>query len=346
MALIFLISTSLFGFFDDDEESAAQILQIPKEARHVKVSVITPRPADMPIDITVGAVVESVLEHSIDVQAEGVLHTRVVNEQRVKKSEIIATIEDRRRKNDLRIVKNRITLLQSEVEIEQKKLISAKEVLKLGIISTNDYLTQKSILKEKQILLQSARNREQNLQLQNQKSIIRSPVSGFVSQLAADGSYVAYGSTICRIYDENVQIRLFVPIHYARALHQGEKVELANDGKTIDAVITEILPKTTGNLVDVIAHSASSLPLGLNLQVRIVTHKRSGWIIPKDSIVLVQNRPAVFLIKKNKAALHFITVEKDMIDKVLATDHLQEEDKIALKNAYMLHDGTIVEVVK
>jgi RND family efflux transporter MFP subunit len=298
----------------------------------------------MPISQSVTGITEARQNITLNALSEGTLHLHSFNAQAVKKGDMIATITNAQRDNTIASLNATMKLLRREITVEKSKLQSAREMLKLGIISKNQLLDQQNSLQERQIRLNQTKTELQRLTLQNSMSGVRAPSDGYIENLLPDGSYVTYGQTVCKLTGTQVQIRLFVPPMLAKELHIGQKVKLNEQSNVTDAHITAIMPQSSDNLIDVIALPAQPLPVGLHLEAQIETARAKGWIIPKEAIVLVQNRPALFLIQEGRATLRFVTVEKDMIDKVLVTDHLQRDDKIALKNAYMLHDGAIVEV--
>ncbi|MDD2357325.1 MAG: efflux RND transporter periplasmic adaptor subunit [Thiovulaceae bacterium] len=313
---------------------------------HVQVSVVTPMNSDMNIQIDVQATSEATSSYIVNTPFDGVLHTRVLNTQKVKKGQVIATIENTQMSNNKETAKYNLLVEKKQLEVEAKKLQVSHEMLKLGVISSNDYLSQESMLNEKKIALSNAKSEFVNVDELIKKSVITAPVSGYISQLQADGSYLTYASPICKIENENVHIKLFVPLYYVKNLKIGQNVTLHVSGNIIQAKISQILSTTTNNLVDVIATTKATLQTGVNLEASIQMQSQSGWIIPKDSIVLVQNRPAIYIIKDHIAHLHFVDVQKDMINKVLIVNHLNKDDKIAFENSYMLEEGTVVEVIK
>jgi RND family efflux transporter MFP subunit len=315
-------------------------------SHHVKVTVVKPKKAKLPIEVKVRGIVESEMAHSVNTQAEGILHNRVTNAQYVKKGDVIALLENPQLKKRIDRLKEQIRLIKDSIDIEDKKLKSAEEMLNLGIISKNDYLSQQNRLNSKKIELTKAQSELENLTMQDRQQIIKAPISGFITELKADGSYVGYGGYVCKIQSQNMQVRLFVPYLFAKKLYRGEIVSLHLDNQTIKAKITEILPKTTNNLVNVIAKPSQPLPANLNIEADIITKKIEGWIIPKESIILIENRPAIFIIKNGIAKRHFITVQKDMVSGVLVSDRLSPSDQIVLKNSYMLDDGMAVEIVQ
>ncbi|WOE69966.1 efflux RND transporter periplasmic adaptor subunit [Hydrogenimonas thermophila] len=315
-------------------------------SHHVKVSVVEPKKAELPIEVKVRGIVEAEMAYGVNTQAEGILHNHVINAQKIEKGNVIAILENPQLKKSIGRLKEQIELIQNAINIENKKLKSAKEMLDLGIISNNDYLSQQNRLNSKKLELTKAKNKLEKMTIQYKQLVIKAPFSGFVTELKADGSYIGYGGYVCKIQSQNMQVRLFVPHLFAKKLYTGETVSLKVDDQTIKAKIVEILPKTTDNLVNVIAKPNKPLPANLNIEADIMTKKISGWIIPKQSIVLIENRPAIFIIERGFAKLHFITIQKDMVSGVLVSDRLSPSNKIVLKNAYMLHDGIAVEIVK
>ncbi|QOR61275.1 efflux RND transporter periplasmic adaptor subunit [Sulfurovum sp. ST-21] len=346
LSFLLLFSSSLFSFFEDNGKEIAKTLQYPKQKHYVKVSVINPKLANIPISQTVTGITELHRKITVNTLSEGILHVKSFNGQLIKKDDIIATVSNAQRKNTITMLKSNIGLLHKQVLAQKSKFKSAKEMMQLGILSKNRLLDQQNLLEETNIALNKAKRELGKLELQESSSLVKAPVDGYVDSLIPDGSYVAYGQTLCRIIDTHVQIRLFVPPLFAKELYIGQKVKLKEQGSVTDAKIVAILPQSSDNLLNVIALPSQTLPIGMHIEAQIQTAQTRGWIVPKDAVVIVQNHPAVYIIKKNKATLHFITVEKDMIDKVLLTDHLQAEDHIVFKNAYMLHDGAIVEVLK
>lgn len=332
--IFFLILSFVVALYASNQES------------HVQVSIFKPISSDMKIHLDLQAITEATNFYMLNTPFEGVLHTRVSNTQKVKKGEVIAYIENAQMDNKKRAVAYNLQIGEKQLEIETKKAQSSHEMLKLGVISTNDYLTQQSSFNEKKIALSNAKSEFANLHSLMKKSVIKAPVSGYISQLQADGSYLTYATPICKIENQNVHVRVFVPLLYVKDLKIGQNVALHVSGNVVQAKISQILPTATNNLVDVIATTKESLPAGLNLKASLEMQSISGWIIPKDSIVLVQNRPAVYIIKNHIAHLHFVDVQKDMINKVLIVDHLSKDDKIASENSYMLEDGMTVELVK
>ncbi|MBU1643058.1 hypothetical protein KKE54_06825 [bacterium] len=342
---LLLIALPLFAFFNDDDDKPDQTLQVPKEQRHVKVSVVSPQSSEAVIGLNTRGVVEPAVALSINAQSDGIFHSKTAVSSYVNKGDKIGVLTDPARTMQLSALRTKIALLKEQVGIERQKGKRNKEMLDLGIISELDILVQESAIREKELVLEQSENDVARLLLLQKGQNIYAPTSGYVRSISADGSYIGYGAQVAAVTSSAVIIRLFVNPAYAKSLHIRQAVNVMAPTGEINATIAAILPQSNSNLIDVIAKPSQTLPVGLQIEATIQTGSLQGWIIPKASIILEQNRPAVFVIKDNVAHIHFVDVQKDMIDKVLVNDHLNADDKIAYKNAYMLNDGAAVEVL-
>ena len=313
---------------------------------HVQVSVISPAQKAMDVSINAEGIVQETDSHTINAPYDGILHLQVSNTQKIKRGEKIAFIENQELQNNLILAQSELSLYKDLFTMQQQKEENAAQMLEMGLISKNDYLTEHSLFNEKKISFLNAQTRLKSLKERLQKGTLISPITGYVTDLLSNGNHLSYGSKICSILGGKVYVRLFVPSFYISSLHIGEKVLLSVDGKNKQGIISQILPKATNNLVEVVVSTSSALQNGLHIQAKIAAKSIHGWVIPKECIVLVQNRPALYLIKEGKAHLHFVNIQKDLLNKVLITDDLHKEDNIAYENAYMLDDGIEVEIVK
>ena len=312
----------------------------------VQISVVSPKQETMSIYVDVQGSVEEREPHMITAPYDGVLHVKVSNTQMVKKGETIAFIENPEMRNKLTLSNKEVSLLDEQYKIEQQRERNSAEMLKMGLISNNDYLAEQTILNDKKIAYLNRFSEQSTLHKQFMKSSIKAPISGYISDMLSDGNAVSYGSSICKILGGKQIMRLYVPSFYIASLHVKQKLHFQAGANSVDAVITQIVPKATNNLVEVIASATSQLPIGLNIQAKIALSKIQGWVVPKESIVLVQNRPALYLIQNNIAHLHFVNIQKDLVNKVLITDDLKKDDKIAYENTYMLDEDVKVEITK
>ena len=342
--LLVALSLQLLAFFEEDEMQS--VLQVPQKVRPVTVTTVAPKRSTMPLTVMVPATVVSGEAISVAVRSEGEFVPKVSLYQFVHRGGVIGGLKNPMRTLQIQGLQAQLKLIDRQIAQAKQQQKHHKEMLRLGIMSEDAFLMASDALRQKELERTKIFNALSQQILLQKGEVIRAPEEGYITSLAPSGSYLTYGMQAASMNPTRIIVRLSVPFFYAMRLKPGQPIRLESSFANISAAITAVLPNSRSNLIDVIAKPEKNLPVGTELQAKLMIRNVEGWIIPKDAIVLVQNRPALFLIKKSKAILHFITVQKDMIDKVLVTGHLKTDDQIALKNAYMLHDGATVEVAK
>ena len=321
------------------------LFSLPVFAASVAVSVIKPVTSTMPITIEANGVVTSKNKTLITSRTTGIMHATVTQNAFVHKNEIIAKVSNPLRDKKLRFFKNRLTLQKKEMKIEQNKLDTVKKKYDMGVGSKDNYLSEKLLVEQLIGTNNTTKHEYQALQLEQKNETVYAPDNGVITNLQADNTYLIYGSPIGDLLNTNNDVKLFVDASYAKQVKKGMKVLLQNSYKDCEATVVHVLQKSTHNLVEVIVQPTIKLPLDLNIDAKIVLKDVKGTLIPKEAIVLVNNHPAVYVIDtKNMAHLHLITIEKDMISSALIKGTFEKDTKIALKNAYMLHDNLEVSV--
>lgn len=322
------------------------VLSLPLLASSsVMVSVV--KPVKEKIDITIDTIgtVQAKNSTSITAKTNGILKLYVPNDAFVKKGDMIAQVVDIPREKKLQFLKKNLNLLINELDLQKNRVASEEDKYKMGVGSKNSYLSEKIALEQLQQQRDTVENEYETLLLEQKNSKILAPRNGVVTNLQADNSYISYGSAIATLLDQDTFVKLFVDSAYATKLKKGMDVKILSSYKNCDAKIVDVLPRSSNNLIEVIAKPSQKLPLNLQINAKIILQKYVGIAIPKEAIVLVDNHPAVYLIDdKSVAHLFLVEIQKDMIDKVLIKNTLPKNAKIALKNAYMLHDNLEVSV--
>jgi len=263
----------------------------------------------------------------------------------VKKGDIIAKAIDRPREQRLKLLERNLKLQEKATQLQENNIKTAKDKYKMGIGPKNSYLTQE--IKSAQLKKQynTTKNDYNTLKLKQKNSIIYAPKSGILTNVLADNFYINYGSKIATLLENDNLIKLFVNSSYVQYIDKNMDVKIFSSYKNCNAKVVDVLPKSVNNLIEVIVKTKESLPLNLQVDAKIIIKYSDGALIPKDAIVLVDNHPAIYQIDdKNIAHLVFVEIVKDMIDKALIKNTLNEDAKIALKNAYMLHDNLGVSI--
>lgn len=320
------------------------LLTIGIYASSVEVSVINPLYNKENLTLAVDGVVVSKKTTIITAQSSGILKLFTYDNARVSKGDKIASIVDKRRTKRLALLQKNLLLEKKQIALQNLKLHDVKEMYKLGVGSHNSYLSEELLLNQIQELYENSKTEYETLVLEEKNALILANEDSSITDLLPENSYVTYGMTLATLVTKDTMIKLFVDANHAMQLKKDMKVKINSDSKNFDGVISHILFQSSNNLVEVMVTSKTKLPLHSNVNAVIFLKSLAGLTIPKESIVLVDNHPAIYIIKNSIAHLVFVDIIEDKIDNVLIKNTIPKESKIVLKNAYMLHDNLKVDV--
>jgi len=310
----------------------------------VEVSVITPSVNILPLEVEVNGVVMPKINIAISSKSSGILHLYISNDAKVKKGDILAKVIDERRTQKLEFLKTKLQLLENQLATQKNKIKISKEEFQMGVSAKSTYFSEKIALNHLSELMQNTKSEYDTQMLEENNSEIIAPSDGFVTHVAAEGMYMSYGVSIGNLVIANSMVKLSADISYAKSLKKGMKVTLLNAYQNTEGVIQNILLRTHNNLIEIIVEPQVDLPQNMRLKARIILKNVSGLNIPKNAVVIVENHPAVYVIDKGVAHMKYVDVIKDNVNSILVKDTLGKEVHIAVKNAYMLHDGLEVVV--
>jgi multidrug efflux pump subunit AcrA (membrane-fusion protein) len=310
----------------------------------VEVTVITPSVNSLPLEVEVNAVVVPKIKIAISSKSSGILHLYIFNDTQVKKGDVLAKVVDERRIQKIQFLKTKLLLLENQLVTQKNKIKISEEKFQMGVGSKSTYFSEKIALNHLNELMQNTKNDYETLILEENNSEIIASSDGFVNNVAAEGTYINYGTSIANLVIANSMVKLFADLSFARSLSKGMKVDLLSEYQNTDGVIRNILLQTNNNLMEIMVEPQIDLPQNLRLKAKIILKNVSGLNIPKNAVVIVENHPAVYVIENGIAHLKYLDIITDQIDRVLVKNTLGKDVKIAVKNAYMLHDGLEVVV--
>lgn len=315
-------------------------------ASSVEVSVIKPKLSKQSLTIEADGVVVAENKNVITSKANGTVKLFIHNNFNVFKGDKIAQIVDERREQKLKLLKAKLALVKKEMKAQEAKLANAKDMYKMGVGSKNGYLNEQVLNEQFKESFQTIKNDYKILKQEQKNAIIYAPEDGTITNLADLNSYISYGTTIATFISKKSAVKLFVDAIYAKKLRVGTLVNIQSSYKNTTATIVNVLPTSTNNLLEVMARPKDTLPLNLRISANIELEYLSGITLPKSAIVLIENHPAVYIIKDGVAHIKYVEILKDMVNKILIKNTLDKQSQIAVKNSYMLHDGLAVDVVK
>nr|WP_163327679.1 efflux RND transporter periplasmic adaptor subunit [Desulfurobacterium thermolithotrophum] len=343
LAFIFIMSSKLYALdFDDDE--------IPQNiVKKTRVPVKVFKPIEKISDITVEVPGRIDLSNvcAITSKTEGYITTYVGRGDSVKKGKVIADIQNEILKTKALFLKNKISLIKGELLNFNKKLKNYQELFQLGLVSKNDLVNLKNTILNKKLELENLQHQLRILQFQENYSKIISPCNGYVLEIVPNKGYVKIGTQIAKVYNpQKAYLSLYLPIEYLSEIKTNKKLKIKILKKWYIGKIKEVIPITNGNLVEVKVSDINSLflPLNYKFTAKISIKKLKGLVIPKEAIVIKDNKPILFIVKNNKAIMKQINVLKDLGNEVLVTGDLSPKDLVVISNSYRLQNGTEVTI--
>ena len=313
-------------------------------AQSLEIDVVSPVKAASKTKFSAQGIVQSEQNITINSQSSGFFKPKVFINSFVKKGQLLGTLKNSARNLQIRSLKTRMYILKHSIQLQAKQIKSNQEMLKLGIISKNKMLANLQQYQIQELKLQQTQQTLNMLLLYQKHANIYATQSGYIKYIASHGQYLSYGAVTASIIPNKQIVKLFIDPSYLKYIFKNESITLLTPQGKQSAVISEILPQSTNNLIEIIAKPAHQLPLGMNLQAKLTIRNINGWNIPKSAIVIKDNKPAIYIIRDGLAKMQFVHILKDMIQTVIISNNLTPNDKIADKSAYMLSNNMKVMV--
>ncbi len=310
----------------------------------IEVETIKPKNNINNTFVEVQGKVNSSKSLSISSIADGkVIKTFISVGDNVTKGQVIAQINNVDSQNDIASLKNKLDINKSTISNLSNKLKDYEEMLKVGIVSRNDIITIKNDINTKKSENEDIKISINKLNYRSNNNILKSPYTGYVNDVVAEGSFVSYGqnvSTIIPVTDQYIEA--LIPSENLKSIKIGQEVIINNTSEK--GYITNISPVSTFNMIKAIVKTKAHLSVGLDMQLKIVTKISKGLTVPKSSLIIQDGKTAVFVIKDSKAVLREIEVDKDNNVDVIISKGLSLKDNVVTKNASILADGTKVVI--
>jgi membrane fusion protein, multidrug efflux system len=244
----------------------------------------------------------------------------------------------------------KLQLQTIEVQIEGLEA----DVNRYTILAKNDAI-QGVQLEKAALGLRSAKVQRATLTEQINKTTIKAPFNGVVTaKLSEEGAFAAPGVPLLQLTDiKNLKFTVNVPENDLSQFKLNENYTITADayseksfnGKSImigsKANIGSSFP------VQFLVNNTSDLKIKSGMfgkvNLKNITQKK-GIIIPSSVIVGSANQPQVYVIKNGKSVLQNITISKNIQNKVVVSNGLNEGDVIITKGFINLFDGANVIV--
>ncbi|AXG69861.1 macrolide export protein MacA [Kordia sp. SMS9] len=270
---------------------------------------------------------------------------RVKNGQKVRKGQVIASQNNESYRN--KVIKATEQLERAKIDVEDILIgfnYSLKDSAKIPKTTLNmaknrgNYNTSISDLNDAKTALTS--------------TTLRAPISGVIANL--DTKKYSYPDTtkpFCTIINTSVfQVEFSVLEENFIFLQKGQAIEISTNfsDTTFDGEITEINPTVDENgLIKVrgtFANSDAGILDGMNVNVTIKKVVPNTLFVPKESVVLRDNKQVVFTYTNGKAFWNYVKTSFENSDHIVIEKGLKKGDLVIYEgNINLAHNSSVTK---
>ncbi|MDY6855623.1 MAG: efflux RND transporter periplasmic adaptor subunit [Thermodesulfobacteriota bacterium] len=251
------------------------------------------------------------------------------------------------------IDKSSFDSMEAMYEIAKKKELSAKEEYEIATSGPT---------KEEIALARARIERAKTALALAEKSLkdtkVLSPITGIVSnRIVSIGEYVTVGTNLFKVVQNDpLKLSFFIPERFAGEVKVGQKVEAkirAFPKDIFAGAVYYISPESdeTTRSIEVkakIKNEQYRLKPGFFAGVRLITLiRRNAIVLDEEAVVMIAERPAVFVIRERKAKFYHIGIGRRFDGKVeVISDTLKADDIVVKEGHNNLADNALIKVEK
>jgi membrane fusion protein (multidrug efflux system) len=270
--------------------------------------------------------------------SEKLTQINVFNGNKVKRGEIIASLQKVLLKNN--IEKAKIELQKAQNKFEEEKINFGANIKK----SSFENLKIRSGLLE-------AQNNLERTQIEYNQTLLKAPFSGVIANLEKkEGDFITTSDIFCTLINpNNLEVYFSILENEYQFVSKGQEVEIesfVNKDQFLKGTVTEINPLVDENgLIKIKAKVLSketNLLDGMNVRVLINKALKDVIVIPKGALVLRSNRQVVFTLEKGLAKWNYVEVVGENNNSYAIKKGLKVTDTIIVSdNLNLSHDSKV-----
>lgn len=280
---------------------------------------------------------------------------------RVVQGDVIAQIDDKQLKIELREAQANLFNSQARLRFLEGEVVRKKQLFKQKLspeTELDETISERDIAQGDMAVAQA---RLDNTELNLAYTQLNAPFSGIVTQRIANlGEYVENGSAIIRLVEiANSEASVFVPIVAFQFLKEAKQLLVESPLGSGYAMIKAIVPvaNARSHLMEVrLDMSTFDWPIGLNFKTQVANGPSEMLLaVPRDALVLRREGASVFRVNENDqgatAQKIAVTIGAGMGGLVAVTSidsnkSIQAGDLIIIRGAERLQDGQNVAIKK
>jgi RND family efflux transporter MFP subunit len=309
--------------------------------------------------VSVSGTVVSQNDSKIAAEISGRLISLSAIGARVMTGDVIALIDDKQLKIELREVQANVFNSKAHLRFLEAEVIRKKQLFKQKLSPETELdkvLSERDIAQGDVTVAQARLDKtKQNLAYTQ----LKAPFSGIVTQRIANlGEYVENGSAIIRLVETaNSEASVFAPIVAFQFLKEAKQLAVESPLGSGYAIIKAIVPvaNVRSHLMEVrLDMSTFDWPIGLAFKAQVANGPSEVLLaVPRDALVLRRDGASVFRVNKSDEG---VTAEKIAVAlgvgmgglvAVTSTDpnkSIQAGDLIIIRGAERLKDGQSVAI--
>jgi RND family efflux transporter MFP subunit len=309
--------------------------------------------------VSVSGTVVSQNDSKIAAEISGRLISLSAIGARVMAGDVIARIDDKQLKIELREVQANVLNSKAHLRFLEAEVVRKKQLFKQKLSPKTELdkvLSERDIAQGDVTVAQARLDKtKQNLAYTQ----LKAPFSGIVTQRIANlGEYVENGSAIIRLVETaNSEASVFAPIVAFQFLKEAKQLAVESPLGSGYAIIKAIVPvaNVRSHLMEVrLDMSTFDWPIGLAFKAQVANGPSEVLLaVPRDALVLRRDGASVFRVNKSDEG---VTAEKIAVAlgvgmgglvAVTSTDpnkSIQAGDLIIIRGAERLKDGQSVAI--
>ena len=273
----------------------------------------------------------------------------------VSKGESIARVDTRPLK--LQRAEQEALLERAEINVRQleNQLRRQRELVESNLVSEFDI---EQTTANRDLAISDAnitRVRIRQFDDQVRRANVRAPFSGIViSRARRAGEDVARGEVLAQMTDiENLEVRAFVPLKHLPRTVVGDAIDIFATNADFEGSIRALVPtgdvrsQTFEALIDLPQSAATNWTVGQLVSVAIpIRARKVSLTIPRDALILRSNGTFVFRVNDDNIAERIeVEIGDSSGDLVAVTSSLHEGDRVAVRGAENLQEGSAVKIM-
>ena len=286
-----------------------------------------------------------------------VLRTLVDAGQRVRRGQLIATLDDRALQEGFLSSRSSVRSAESSLELARRNLQRTERLTQAGALPERDLEDARLDVTNAEGALADARARLAAAREQVEDTQVRAPFDGIVSERQADaGDVVQVGAPLFSIVDpRRLRLEASVPAENIGRLRQGTEVEFTVTGvdRRITGRIDRVNPVVDSTTRQVRIYVAipnldQTLVAGLFAEGRVATDTKRAVAVPVAAIDSRGNTPKVHVIQRGRVAETEVQtgVRDDAAELVEIQAGLAAGDTVLLGSAQGVTPGSRVRVLQ